>query len=109
LNLNAHKSIPNLKDFQETGKVLPNRNEIGGGARTARTARTLANEEAILNIVEEDNYKEYKRNYRRVGYLQDILSTIRLPDIVFSPRGGSAQLSVGVFKIPSVLVCNIAH
>jgi hypothetical protein len=28
------------------GKVLPNRNEIGGGARTARTL-------AILNIVEE--------------------------------------------------------
>jgi AraC-like DNA-binding protein len=35
---------------QETGKVLPNRNEIGGGAQTARI---LANEEAILNIVEE--------------------------------------------------------
>jgi transposase len=40
-----------LTRAQETGKVLPNRNEIGGGARTART---LANEEAILNIVEED-------------------------------------------------------
>jgi hypothetical protein len=40
-----------LARAQETGKVLSNRNEIGGGTRTART---LANEEAILNIVEED-------------------------------------------------------
>jgi hypothetical protein len=39
-----------LARAQETGKVLPNRNEIGD----ARTARTLANEEAILNIVEAD-------------------------------------------------------
>jgi hypothetical protein len=39
-----------LARVQETREVLPNRNEIGGGARTART---LANEEAILNIVEE--------------------------------------------------------
>jgi hypothetical protein len=40
-----------LARAQETGKVLPNRNEIGGGVRIART---LANEEAILIIVEED-------------------------------------------------------
>jgi AraC-like DNA-binding protein len=47
-----HKTILRvLARAQETRKVLPNRNEIGGGARTART---LANEEAILNIVEED-------------------------------------------------------
>jgi hypothetical protein len=46
-----HKTILRvLARAQETGKVLPNRNEIGGGARTAWT---LANEEAILNIVEE--------------------------------------------------------
>jgi hypothetical protein len=46
-----HKTILKvLARAQETGKVLPNRNEIGG----VRTARTLANEEAILNIVEED-------------------------------------------------------
>jgi hypothetical protein len=47
-----HKTILRvLARAQETGKLLPNRNEIGGGARTART---LANEEEILNIVEED-------------------------------------------------------
>jgi hypothetical protein len=47
-----HKTILRvLASAQVTGKVLPNRNEIGGGARTART---LANEGAILNIVEED-------------------------------------------------------
>jgi hypothetical protein len=47
-----HKTILRvLARVQETGKVLPNRNEIGGGARTAWT---LANEEAILNIVEEN-------------------------------------------------------
>jgi hypothetical protein len=46
-----HKTILRvLARAQETGKVLPKRNEIGGGARTART---LANEEAILNIVEK--------------------------------------------------------
>jgi AraC-like DNA-binding protein len=43
-----HKTILRvLARAQETGKVLPNRNEIGD-------ARTLANEEAILNIVEAD-------------------------------------------------------
>jgi hypothetical protein len=47
-----HKTILRvLARAQETGNVWPNRNEIGRGARTART---LANEEAILNIVEED-------------------------------------------------------
>jgi hypothetical protein len=48
-----------LAGAQETGKVLPNRNEIGGGARTART---LANEEAILNIVEEDGSRSTRQN-----------------------------------------------
>jgi hypothetical protein len=38
-----------LARARETRKLLPNRNEIAGGARTAQT---LANEEAILNIVE---------------------------------------------------------
>jgi hypothetical protein len=52
---------------QETGKVLPNRNEIGGGARTART---LANEEAILNIVEEDG----TRSIREIAQEVDISS-----------------------------------
>jgi hypothetical protein len=55
-----HKTI--LRVFagaQETGKVLPNRDEIGGGARTART---LANEEAILNIVEEDGTRSTRQN-----------------------------------------------
>jgi predicted HTH transcriptional regulator len=46
-----------LTRAQETGKVLPNRNEIGGGARTART---LANEQTILNIVEEDETRSIK-------------------------------------------------
>jgi hypothetical protein len=53
-----HKTILRvLAKAQETGKVLPNRNEIGG---SARTARTLANEEAILNIVEEDGTRSIR-------------------------------------------------
>jgi hypothetical protein len=56
-----------LARAQETGKVLPNRNEIGGGARTART---LANEEAILNIVEEDG----TRSIREIAQEIDISS-----------------------------------
>jgi AraC-like DNA-binding protein len=53
-----HKTILRvLARAQETRKVLPNRNEIAGGARTART---LANEEAILNIVEEDGTKSIR-------------------------------------------------
>jgi hypothetical protein len=56
-----------LARAQETGKVLPNRNEIGGGARTART---LANEEAILNIVEEDG----SRSIRQIAQEVDISS-----------------------------------
>jgi IS30 family transposase len=46
---------------------LPNRNEIGGGAQTART---LANEEAILNIVEEDG----TRSIREIAQELDIFS-----------------------------------
>jgi predicted HTH transcriptional regulator len=71
-----------LTRAQETGKVLPNRNEIGGGARTART---LANEEAILNIVEEDGTRSIRkiaqeleissRSVHRV-LKQNILSTV---------------------------------
>jgi hypothetical protein len=56
-----------LARAQETGKVLPNRNEIGG---SARTARTLANEEAILNIVEEDG----TRSIRQIAQELDISS-----------------------------------
>jgi hypothetical protein len=53
-----HKTILRvLARAQETGKVLLNRYEIGGGARTART---LANEEAILNIVEEDGTRSIR-------------------------------------------------
>jgi hypothetical protein len=63
-----HKTILRvLARAQETGKVLPNRNEIGGGARTART---LANEEAILNIVEEDG----TRSIREIAQEVDISS-----------------------------------
>jgi hypothetical protein len=47
-----------LARVQETRKLLPNRNEIAGGARTART---LANEEAILNIVEEDGTRSVEK------------------------------------------------
>ncbi|KAJ3631727.1 hypothetical protein MTP99_012838 [Tenebrio molitor] len=56
-----------LARAQETGKVLPNRNEIAGGALTART---LANEEAILNIVEEDG----TRSIREIAQEVDISS-----------------------------------
>jgi transposase len=63
-----HKTILRvLARAQETGKVLPNRNEIGGGARTAQT---LANEEAILNIVEEDG----TRSIREIAQEVDISS-----------------------------------
>jgi transposase len=63
-----HKTILRvLARAQETGKVLPNRNEIGG---SARTARTLANEEAILNIVEEDG----TRSIREIAQELDISS-----------------------------------
>jgi predicted transcriptional regulator len=63
-----HKTILRvLAGAQETGKVLPNRNEIGGGARTART---LANEEAIQNIVEEDG----TRSIREIAQEVDISS-----------------------------------
>jgi AraC-like DNA-binding protein len=63
-----HKTILRvLARAQETGKVLPNLNEIGGGARTART---LANEEAILNIVEEDG----TRSIREIAQEVDISS-----------------------------------
>jgi hypothetical protein len=63
-----HKTILRvLARAQETGKVLPNRNEIGGGARTART---FANEEAILNIVEEDG----TRSIREIAQEVDISS-----------------------------------
>jgi hypothetical protein len=44
---------------------LPNRNEIGGGA--ARTARTLANEESILNIVEEDGTRSIREIAQEVN------------------------------------------
>jgi AraC-like DNA-binding protein len=63
-----HKTILRvLARAQETGKVLPNRNGIGGGARTTRT---LANEEAILNIVEEDG----TRSIREIAQEVDISS-----------------------------------
>jgi hypothetical protein len=63
-----HKTILRvLARAQETGKVLPNRNGIGGGARTTRT---LANEEAILNIVEEDG----PRSIREIAQEVDISS-----------------------------------
>jgi FixJ family two-component response regulator len=63
-----HKTILRvLARAQETGKVLPNRNEIAGGALTART---LANEEAILNIVEEDG----TRSIREIAQEVDISS-----------------------------------
>jgi hypothetical protein len=63
-----HKTILRvLARAQETEKVLPNRNKIGGGARTART---LANEEAILNIVEEDG----TRSIREIAQEVDISS-----------------------------------
>jgi hypothetical protein len=63
-----HKTILRvLARAQETGKVLPNRNEIGG---SARNARTLANEEAILNIVEEDG----TRSIREIAQELDISS-----------------------------------
>jgi hypothetical protein len=55
-----------LARAQETGKVLPNRNEIGGGARTGRT---LANEEAI-QYVEEDG----TRSIREIAQEVDISS-----------------------------------
>jgi hypothetical protein len=43
-----HKTILRvLARAQETGKVLPNRNEIGGGARTVRT---LANQEMEIGV-----------------------------------------------------------
>jgi hypothetical protein len=74
----GHKTILRvLARAQETGKVLPNRNEIGGGARTART---LANEEAILNIVEDISSRSVHRvlnenilhsfHYTRVQHLE---------------------------------------
>jgi hypothetical protein len=47
---------------------LPNRNEIGGGARTART---LANEGAMLNIVEEDG----TRSIREIARDLDIITS----------------------------------
>ncbi|KAJ3634730.1 hypothetical protein MTP99_007676 [Tenebrio molitor] len=56
-----------LARAQETRKLLPNRNETAGGARTART---LANEEAILNIVEEDG----TRSIREIAQEVDISS-----------------------------------
>jgi hypothetical protein len=46
---------------------LPNRNKIGGGAQPART---LANEEAIVNIVEEDG----TRSIREIAQELDIFS-----------------------------------
>jgi AraC-like DNA-binding protein len=59
-----HKTILRvLARAQETGKVLPNRNEIGGGARSARTL-------AILNIVEEDG----TRSIREIAQEVDISS-----------------------------------
>jgi hypothetical protein len=63
-----HKTILRvLARAQETRKLLPNRNETAGGARTART---LANEEAILNIVEEDGI----RSIRKIAQEVDISS-----------------------------------
>jgi hypothetical protein len=63
-----HKTVLRvLARAQETGKVLPNRNEIGGGARTAWT---LPNEEAILNIAEEDG----TRSIREIAQEVDISS-----------------------------------
>jgi hypothetical protein len=66
-----HKTILRvLARAQETGKVLPNLNEIGGGARTART---LANEEAILNIVEEDGTRSIREIAQKLRQKMKIL------------------------------------
>jgi hypothetical protein len=56
-----------LLGLKKQGKFCTNRNEIGGGARTART---LANEVAILNIVEEDG----TRSIREIAQEVDISS-----------------------------------
>jgi hypothetical protein len=56
---------------------LPNRNKIGGGAQTART---LANAEAIVNIVEEDG----NRSIREIAQELDILKENRLHPFQYS-------------------------
>jgi hypothetical protein len=87
-----HKTILRvLARIQETGKVLPNRNEIGGGARTART---LANEEAILNIVEEDG----TRSIREIAQEVDI-----------SSRSVHRVLNENRLILSTILVCNISN
>jgi hypothetical protein len=60
-----HKTILKvLARAQETGQVLPNWNEIGVGARSKRT---LDNEEAILNIVEEDGTRSIREIAQEIG------------------------------------------
>ena len=49
---------------QETGQVVPNRKEIGGAPRIARTVQ---NEEAVLNAVEEDGTRSIAEIARPLG------------------------------------------
>jgi hypothetical protein len=87
-----HKTILRvLARAQETRKFLPNGNEIAGGARTART---LANEEAILNIVEEDG----TRSIREIVQEVDI-----------SSRSVHRVLNENILHPSNILVCNISN
>jgi hypothetical protein len=48
------------------------------------------------------------KSSRRVTYGYT-LARYRFLATAAPPRGGSAQLSVDVFKIPPLLICNITH
>jgi hypothetical protein len=61
-----HKvTLPAIARTHETGQVLPNRKESGN--RRPMTARTVENEEAILNTVEEDGIRSLAEIARPLG------------------------------------------
>jgi hypothetical protein len=62
-------------------------------------------QETLIALIAAQQYQLSNQLSRQ----SNTLARYRFPTTAAPPRGGIAQLSVNVFKIPPVLICNITH
>jgi hypothetical protein len=74
-------------------------------------SETWLTKDTNSQTVSFDGYTLFRKDRQNRGGGVDMytLARYRFLTTVAPPRGGSAQLSVRVFKIPPVLICNITH